>query len=145
MDLRGFSRRIRTVAADISSNADKLTRKVALAVDQTVVMATPVDTGRARSNWIVSLGAPVSYTVPAYTPGKGQSTAQQNAQQAIDQGKAVIAGYNGGTSINITNNLVYIGALNNGWSAQAPANFVEQAIMAGVQVIPQSQVTVTKT
>lgn len=131
-DLRQFAGRIRVMGKRIEKNADAMTRKVALAVDSAVVIATPVDTGRARSNWQVNLGSPADGTREAYTPGAEGSTGGANAQAAIDQGRAEIAKYKGGSAIHITNNLPYIGRLNDGHSAQAPAGFVEKAVLVGV-------------
>lgn len=134
-DLRSFSKTMKLIGANISTNADVLVRKVALAVDSTVVLATPVDTGQARSNWQVSLDQPEQATIPAYDPGKGGSTAQSNTDKAIEQGKQVIGSYKGGVDICIANNLDYIDDLNNGKSTQAPAGFVEEAVLAGVAMV----------
>lgn len=110
----------------VSVRADELTRKVALAALSTVSTETPVDTGRARSNWIVALGAPRREVIDSYGPDQG-------AAGAISAGEAVIAGYRGeGQAIYISNNLPYISRLNDGWSAQAPAGFVETAVRAAV-------------
>lgn len=121
----------------VVSNSDRLVRKVALAVDGTVVLATPVDTGRARSNWQVELNGPAEGVRDAYAPGEGGSTGGPNAREAIAQGRAAIAQYRGGdnASIHITNNLPYIGRLNEGSSAQAPAGFVESAVQVGVRAV----------
>lgn len=135
-NLSEFSRRITLRGRKVTEGADALTRRVALAADQAVVMSTPVDTGRARSNWIASLGGPASATIDAYAPGEAGSTEAANTQAALDQGEAVIRGYRGeGQEIHITNNLPYIQRLNDGYSAQAPANFVEQAVLEALQVV----------
>ena len=55
--LSEFSRRITLRGRKVAEGADALTRKVALAADQAVVSGTPVDTGRARSNWIAAIGS----------------------------------------------------------------------------------------
>jgi hypothetical protein len=122
-DLRQFAGRIRVIGRRIEENADAMVRKVALAVDSAVVIATPVDTGRARSNWQVNLGGPASGTRDAL---------DQSGQAAIAEGQTRIAQYRGGSAIHITNNLPYIGRLNDGWSAQAPSGFVEKAVLVGV-------------
>lgn len=134
-DLRTFAGRIKVVGKRVEDNADRLTRKVALAVDAAVVIATPVDTGRARSNWQVSLGEAASGTREAFSEGKDRSTESANTQAALEEGKAVISEYKGGTDIHITNNLPYIGRLNEGWSAQAPSAFVEKAVLVGVAAV----------
>jgi hypothetical protein len=127
--LAEFSRRI--AAIDVVGNINRGMHEVAIAVDQTVVLATPVDTGRARSNWLVQLDSPTNDTVePA---GVGEAA----TQPSIDAAKATIKTYDcrANTAIHITNNLPYIEPLNNGHSAQAPAGYVEQAIQAGVEAV----------
>ena len=133
--LSEFSRRITIRGRKVAEGADALTRKVALAADQAVVFGTPVDTGRARSNWIAAIGSAPSSVIDAYSPGEAGSTEAANTQAAIDQAESVIRGYNYGEEIHITNNLPYIQRLNDGYSAQAPANFVEQAVLEAVQVV----------
>lgn len=133
--LSDFSRRITVRGRGIAERSDQLVRKVALAADQAVVMGTPVDTGRARSNWIAAIGGPASATIDAYAPGESGSTEAANTQAAIDQAESVIRGYNYGEEIHLTNNLPYIQRLNDGYSAQAPANFVEQAVAEAAQVV----------
>jgi hypothetical protein len=138
-DLKSFGRRMRVAGQGVADNADRLVRRVAVAVDAAVVQGTPVDTGRARSNWQAGLNKPATGTVE--TLGgvrKGfAGTGGAVAQRSIDAAKAVIAQYDGDkdTEIHLTNNLPYIGRLNDGWSAQAPAGFVEAAVLAGAEQV----------
>lgn len=122
-DLKGI---LNKAGNSVAANADRLVRRCALATDAAVVIATPVDTGRARSNWQVELGQAATGTVDAL---------DKSGQGAISQGKRVIDGYKSGSTLNITNNLPYIERLNDGWSAQAPAGFVEKAVQIGVNAI----------
>lgn len=122
-DLKGI---LNKAGNSVAANADRLVRRCALATDAAVVIATPVDTGRARSNWQVELGQAATGTVEAL---------DKSGQGAISQGKRVIDGYKSGSTLNITNNLPYIERLNDGWSAQAPAGFVEKAVQIGVNAI----------
>lgn len=146
MDLRGFGRKMQVTGKDVVDNTDRLIRKVAVAVDHAVVLGTPVDTGRARSNWQASLDRPAEGTVAPLTGvnkgHKGSGTAV--ARASIARAESVIAGYNGdkNSAIHLTNNLPYIGRLNDGWSAQAPAGFVEAAVHAGASVVRGAKVTV---
>lgn len=142
-DLRSFANRMRRHAANVERNANALVRKAALAVDATVVLATPVDTGRARSNWQASLDGPARGTREAYAPGTAGNTAAANTQAAQDQAKAVIAAQRPGQAIHITNNLPYIGRLNDGHSAQAPAGFVQTAVLRGLAAVQASPGIVT--
>jgi hypothetical protein len=93
---------------------------VTLAVDSELVNTTPVDTGRARSNWLPSLNRPDGRQV-----GVGQKPDTRNA----------IARYKLSDTIFITNNLPYITKLNEGSSQQAPAGFVDAAILRGKQAV----------
>lgn len=136
-----FAKAIQLYADGIQTTVPQMVRKTALAIDQAVVLATPVDTGRARANWLVSVDAPAPDEIEPYAPGKEGSTAGPNAQGAIDQAQEAVATYGpSNKSIHITNNVPYIGALNDGHSAQAPANFVEQAIDAGIAVVQKSKI-----
>lgn len=132
-DVESFSRRMTLRGGKIAEGADKLVRKVALVIDQAVVIGTPVDTGRARSNWIVQIGSPAEGTIPTHGTGA--------AQAAVVQGQSVIRNYIGGSglSIHITNNLPYIGRLNEGWSKQAPANFVQEAAREAASAVAGAQ------
>jgi len=125
-DLPTFARRIRRRAREIETNTDKLVALTAGVIDQTVVLATPVDTGRARGNWQVSIGSPITEAVDELSPG---------GSEAIATGKAVIRSRKPGQTIFISNNVAYIEALNEGSSSQAPANFVELAVLAGIRAL----------
>lgn len=118
-----YTRRFARLGARIEIGVNNVVKAVAVAVDQTVVTATPVDTGRARSNWIVSLGSPSSVVIPTLGPGA--------LAAAIAQGASVIASRRLKESIHITNNLPYIGLLNAGSSRKAPAGFVQLSVDNG--------------
>lgn len=136
-DLKTFSRRIRIRANKISKNTDDLVKKVILAVDQAVVLATPVDTGRARANWRPSIGAPITDTLPE-PPNK-----QAGLRSALDAGEQVARQYKGGENsptVHITNSLPYIKHLNDGSSKQAPRNFVNTAILLAVSAIRRARI-----
>lgn len=131
--LSDFSRRIRERGRQVEAGANRIKREVALIADREVVLATPVDTGRARSNWIVSLQAPILAEREPYAPGEGLGISERaNAQGAIDQGKDRINAAKPGQTIFISNNVYYIGFLNDGTSAQAARGFVQTAVMQAV-------------
>lgn len=102
-----------------------------------VARNTPVDTGKAKSNWVVSLGSAFGGIRAAFSPflsrykgGAGGSTAETRNQAGVTWSAAsVLAGNKDGQDVYITNNLPYIQRLNEGWSKQAPAGFVEAAIV----------------
>jgi hypothetical protein len=132
-----------TLAVSVEQNVEKTVRKVALVVDSVVVLATPVDTGRARSNWTVTLDNAAEGVREPYSPGEGLGTGEgANAQAALNQGMATVAQYrsSNNSSIHIANNLPYIERLNDGSSAQAPAGFVQKAVQQGSAVVNGTKV-----
>lgn len=140
--LGDLNSRMRRRARNLSSNVARAVRTVALAVDREVVTSTPVDTGRARSNWIVSINTPFRADIEPYSPhpkasqGSGAGTAEgANAQAALNQGAGVIARVQQGHTVYVQNNVPYIEKLNNGSSLQAPKNFVGRAVMIGVATL----------
>ncbi len=142
--LAQFQVRMGQLGKRVERNVPAILRKVALAADQAVVLATPVDTGRARSNWIASVGSPSRDTNEAFVPGEKGSTGAANSAAAIAQATGAIKNVRREEqSIYISNNLPYIGRLNEGHSAQAPSGFIEQGVkaaaakVAGVKVLPR--------
>lgn len=140
-DLGSFAHRIRLRGQQVEEGVNRIVRTVALVVDRELVLETPVDTGRARSNWIVSLGEAATDEREPYAEGSGLGKGEgSNAAGALAQGQAVIAGRRSGTDIYISNNVKYIGRLNDGWSAQAPSGFVQAAIKRAVEVVVRAEV-----
>lgn len=90
--------------------------KTALDADMRIVQRTPVLTGRARGNWITSIGGRVTGTMERF-----------GAQASIDEAQQVAASYltrEDWPSIFIQNNLPYIDRLEDGYSGQAPSGMV---------------------
>ena len=122
--LGAFGRRMRRlIAPRLARNADEMVRRTAVAVNQTVTLATPVDTGRARGNWQAEVGRPLLEETDRLDPGGATTVSANNVR---------IAAYSGQGSVFLSNNVPYINRLNQGHSAQAPAGFVEISIAAGV-------------
>lgn len=92
------------------------TRALSLHALTGLVMRTPVDTGRARGNWQVSIASPRDGETGVLDKG---------GAQAVAQGAGVIAGQRGFQQVVIQNNVPYIERLNDGHSQQAPAGYVE--------------------
>ena len=144
MDLRSFSKRMLSISRNVPLEANRIKKQVARAVNAAVVNGTPVDTGKARSNWIATLGSPADIVLMPYFPtshgGIGETA---NASAAIEHAELVIDGVVPGQTINFTNNVDYIALLNTGWSNQAPAMFVEHAIDVGIATIQNVHVNIT--
>lgn len=135
-----FEARMRKRGEQAVKNINEAVRACALAVDQQVVTASPVDTGRFRSNWLASLEVPVAITTQPYSPGEGGSTGGANSAAAMAQANSVIASRQPGQDIWISNNLPYAQRLNDGYSRQAPANFVEQGIRNGIAELRRAKI-----
>ena len=118
-----FALDVRKFAEAINVKTSLAVRKISLDILRSVVFKTPVDTGRARSNWFVGVGGPVVKATDSHDT-IGTSTVNSGASQ--------INKASGDESIFITNSLPYIGRLENGYSQQAPAGMVA-VTMASVQ------------
>lgn len=133
-NLNDLANRMGILAQAVANGGVRAVKEVTEKVGVTVVYATPVDTSRARLNWQGTVGAPAEGVLKPYplrpsSPGDGPRT-------AIASIKAAASDYTGQREgVFITNNLDYIDDLNNGSSSQAPANFVEQAVMVGVRAV----------
>lgn len=135
--LDDFARRMSRLSVQVEGNVEQAVKDCAKAVARTAINATPVDTGRARSNWTAELDHAFSRLFPAHVPGEKGSTGEANAEAAINQANEAIEWFdiNANRSVHISNSLPYIGALNDGHSRQAPAGFVEEAVMEGLATV----------
>lgn len=120
-NINEFDRELKVFAQIIVPNAHlNVVKKVATEALRRVVNKTPVDTGRARSNWMTALN-----TIPSETV---ELTADLSREQAsavsINRGLNVIDSAQPFTTISIANNLPYIGVLEYGGSKQAPEGMV---------------------
>lgn len=129
-----FNKRMKVTSLAIEGNVDKIVKKLALKIDSEVVIETPVDTGRARSAWVVGISA-ANRSKPDFTEGKKKSTKSIVTREAIDRAKQTILARKKGQTIIISNNVNYIGDLNDGTSAQAPEMFVQMAIKRGINAV----------
>lgn len=134
-DLGQLARLLTQLALNSKGFEQRLVRSTVLNIHSGAVDDTPVNTGRARSNWIVTLGKPWAGYNPPFAPGtmlgKGEKA---NAGAVKVMGAAVVTARQEGTSVFITNNAPYIGLLNQGKSPQSPPGFIEAAIQNGMQM-----------
>lgn len=130
-DLLSLAERLEKKAEAIDKAASETAVNAALAIVGDLAFKTPVDTSQAISNWTVTLDNPADSTAPPHFPGSQGSTYRQSAAETISNAKEVLKKKKPGQAIYITNNLPYIRRLNDGYSAQAPAGFVERAVLIG--------------
>lgn len=136
VDLAQFRKDMAAALIRVNQEGTRIQRKVALATLTTAVMATPVDTGRARANWNTAMED--ADRTDRGTPG----SAGQGSADAIARGSQAIGRAKLGSTIVISNSLPYIERLNDGYSKQAPAGFVEKAIQQAVDAVNKEKIDV---
>lgn len=112
-------------------NAEQVFRSAAFDLFSKIIQRTPVDTGRARANWQLTIRSPDLKKV-----GRGRKRKATKAKLLSDKRKAEIVAldrlyedWKPGYSVWITNNLPYINRLETGtWSDQAPQGMVAISI-----------------
>jgi hypothetical protein len=129
-NLGKFAGKMRKLGADVEAGADDAVREVGLVSNQGLITRTPVDTGQHRANWQVSVDAPIETVLE-----------DTNAQAALERNKAVIRTYKGERRVLlIQNNAPAIQRLNDGWSAQAPAGFIEKTLQEAANTVARRRV-----
>lgn len=132
------------LAKNMTSGATRIMRRLAIGIGGTLVDATRVDTGRARSNWQGTLNTPAKGTIPPYAPGDKLGRGEvANANAAKDQQAQVFLRFKAGKdqAIFITNNVHYIGILNHGRAGiEGGGDFmVEQAVLVGRAILKNAK------
>ena len=131
--LEQFARNMVRHGRNLDKNLNVAIIKMGGSILQAAVVATPVDEGRARGGWVVGINNP---------PTASGERLDVSGAKAISSGKAVLATRRTEQTIYISNNVEYIGFLNDGSSAQAPANFVSTAVKAGSRTLQGVKVIV---
>jgi hypothetical protein len=142
--LDDLARRLDRIAVEVEveGNVEGAVKDCAGAVLRSVVEATPVDTGFARSNWTPELDRAFEGLFPARVPGMAGSTAGANAAATVEAGLPTIEAFDvtRHAEIHITNNAPHIQPLNDGHSKQAPADFVRLAVLDGLATVRGARV-----
>jgi hypothetical protein len=144
--MESLGRRLAVLGAGVEGETERLMRKGALVLDSALVLSTPVDTGRARANWIVSLGKP-SESIPQPQVTKENEISEGEATQlSLSQASSEVARFRlPMRSIFAQNNVEYIGPLDAGSSAQAPRGMVRGAVAVLVAFLRKAGFKVNRT
>jgi len=127
--LGNFELDIERFVKKANGNIDLVVRKVALDVFSRCIQKSPVDTGRFKSNWQVSIGSIPSGTIGV--PQKGDNAAERSAtsgNESLMRVTAAIPNYKAGQVIYLVNNLAYARALEYGHSKQAPNGMIRLTV-----------------
>ncbi len=123
-----FEREIRIFAeVVVPDDLQKIVKKLALQVLQGVVLKTPVDSGRARGNWMVAIN-----DVPQGFIEIGKFTRDEATDFALSRGIPIVESSKPYTAISIANNVPYIGVLEFGSSKQSPEGML-RVTLANIQ------------
>lgn len=96
---------------------DRFRRAFTLELFNSVILDTPVDTGRARGNWQTTTGSPASGELD-----------REGAQPATNEVLSVVSGSPIEGAVCLTNNLPYAEKLEFGSSDQAPEGMVRKNV-----------------
>lgn len=117
---------------EIKQRANIAKVKLAQAIAWNLIMATPVDTSKALSNWLAALNNPKSKVIKPHFVGIDGSTHSQSSSMAYSMANAIVQRAKIGQTIYITNSVDYIDLLNEGYSKQAPVHFIEKTVNESV-------------
>jgi hypothetical protein len=126
----------RKVRLSVERQFNEGVQNVAMAGGRTMVKATRVDTGKARSNYIATLDNPNTGEIPPYFPGiKLGFDETANLSAATNQHRRVSRRYRTtkNMSIFISNNVRYIGFLNDGsFNISPPGMMLELGVQSAI-------------
>lgn len=137
--LENFSKRMLVRATNIEGGGTKIARKLALQIDSLLINATPFDTARALSNWLVGVSSPRREDQDPYQPGNQAGS----VNAAIQDGLQSLANVPPGAEIWISNNVPYINPLNEGHSPQKGPRWIEASIETASRFVFQGKVSIT--
>ena len=121
---------VTAIIKSLEKLTEKVVTKITLDVTANLISSTPVDTNWARANWVPTIGKPFEADLSSIKPS-AQSAASARSKQRSAMG--VVLGYKLPMgSVFVSNNVPYIGKLNDGSSKQEPAGFVQRAVRKAV-------------
>lgn len=114
LSLVQFKADVAAFARLVDVNQATVVKKIAMDLWTKITLKTPVDTGRARAGWGLSIGKPI-----VATPAVGKYPQPGMPNMSSIDGKQVVY---------ILNNVDYVPFLESGTSDQAPAGMIRLAI-----------------
>jgi hypothetical protein len=108
-----------SIRKDIKDVVEQTQKNLGIKILIPLIIQTPVDTGRAKANWIVTQNLSTDDVIDApSSAGTAQTSALVEGTKEIQKTTAYSRTF-------IQNNLPYINALNDGHSQQAPSKYVD--------------------
>lgn len=121
-----FSQQIAQFGVQAAGRIENVRKGVIIKLFSAVILDTPVDTGRARANWQVSENAPIKNET---------GTTDKSGRAPIAAVEAAAKNSNGDVSIYLSNNVPYIGRLEDGYSRKAPEGMVKRNVIRFARLI----------
>lgn len=136
----GYKEDIAAAKLQIENVTNETIIDVTLRIHATLVSnppaGTPIDFGWASASWFINVGAPTSGNGGQLNADNPSAVTAREAQQGATVARFVTGyDYTSGQTVHVGNNVPYINRLNNGWSNQAPAGFVDDAVQEAVTTI----------
>lgn len=130
----------------IVSTTNRVAREAARQGGGYLARDTAVDTGQARSNWVMTLDAPFEGVIPPYAPlpklgnsaltaGRKDETANLSAVQAQHAAASLAFNVEKNSEIYIRNNVDHIALIEGGHSPQTLPGLLERGLNAAMRAI----------
>lgn len=124
-----YQAKAKKIGDELRAAISKTVSEVMLLAQDNVANSTPVDTGHASSNWVLSTGTP-------YTGVDGSRAAVSFSAAAAGREKIRNLDIGRTPKVFLRNNVFYLPFLDKGSSQQAEAGFVTKAILAARRLAP---------
>jgi hypothetical protein len=128
-DFDRLAKDLKKLTSTVKKNMAETVIKTAVMAGSSVIIGTPVDTGKARGNWQTSIDSPILSAIDRNDPAGNEAIKELGT---VSQRFTVL-----NKIINLTNNLPYINRLNTGWSKKAAPGYIERAISATVAQVKE--------
>ena len=140
--MSSFSADLKKFAEATKRNLNDTVRGVVLELGTRIVQRSPVDTGKFRGNWQLTVGGP---DIRTNEPFDKQALGSSPSAGTFDRWKGEIGAATIGSTFYITNSLPYARRLEyEGWSQQAPAGMVRITVVEYGKIIESVVKKVTK-
>ena len=121
-----MGKQLNKIKIQLEDATEKEAKRLMLGIHEELVRTTPVDTGWARSNWLLSVGKSIKETA-----GSKKILDLNSVNAGV--GKILGWKFTQGPAYD-TNNVPYIQKLNGGSSKQTAKNFVNLAVQKQVAI-----------
>jgi hypothetical protein len=121
-----FSAQLSQFAEQTKEKIDAVFQDICIEIGESVIMLSPVDTGRFKGNWQLTISQPSRQSLINYDK-QGFATLEKlvNAANALEAGQKAF----------IVNNLAYSIPLEYGYSQQAPSGMVRVTLARFQQIV----------